>query len=83
MIKPLLDNEAAKKSIPWEPVGQVKPEELPDEAPESHPAPWKVSGGNGHLDIVASNGEYVAHVYIWDEKDWEVLEDKLKKINNF
>ena len=80
--KPLLDNESAKKVIPWEPVGQVDPKDLPDEAPEGYPAPWKTHGrGNGHFDVIAADGTYVAHVYLWDEKDGRIFKEKLRSVN--
>lgn len=79
---PLLDNKDAKKVIPWEPVGQILPAELPDKAPEGYPAPWtREHRGNGHFDVIANDGTYVAHVFIWDRNYGEVFDEKLKKIN--
>ena len=79
MNKPLLDGDV---KVPWEPVGQVAPKDLPDQAPEGYPAPWSIHGrGNGHFDIIASDDTYVAHVYVWDRKEMAVLQQKLAKIN--
>lgn len=78
----LLDDDAAKKVIPWEPVGQCSPSDLPDVAPASHPAPWtEHHRGNGHVDLIAANGEQVAHVYLWDRAEIDLLQAKIKSVN--
>lgn len=65
----------------WDP-DMTSPENLPEKAPESHPAPWKThSRGNGHLDVIASNGAYVANIFCWDKKDWDMLEARLSSVN--
>jgi len=67
---------------PWEPKGQVRPDELPDKAPDKYPSPWReVNRGNGHIDLVDANGVYLAHIYVWDEKEDEILRAKLRSIN--
>lgn len=80
--------EQAKILGEWK--SQISPDELPDTLPfdfpvDVHPLPWKLGQGrgNGHIDIFAANGSYVAHVYCWDNKDWVTLESKLSSINGF
>ena len=68
--------------VPWEPVGQSDAAALPDVAPASHPAPWRIaSRGNGHEDVIASNGALVAAVYCWDEAEWQQLRAQVAKVN--
>ncbi len=73
-------------------LGEIKsavgPDELPDAPPPEYPAgtyplPWKLGQerGNGHVDILAANGAYVAHIYCWDEREYAVLYQKLITIN--
>ncbi len=67
---------------------QISPADLPDALPadfprEKYPLPWRVAGhrGNGHVDVEAANGAYVAHIYCWDDADDECLKRKLASIN--
>ena len=67
---------------------QISPKQLPDRlGPDfpvaEYPVPWEIGAerGNGHLDLVAANGAYVAHIYCWDESDYETLGAKLLTIN--
>jgi hypothetical protein len=77
--KALIDNGPI---VPWEPVGQCSPDELPDTAPEGYPAPWTLHHrGNGHVDVMAGNGEQVAHVYLWNQDDPAILDAKVAAVN--
>jgi hypothetical protein len=80
------DPELAKMLGEWK--SQIGPEELPDRLSEDfprdeYPLPWCVydDRGNGHRDVVAANGAYVAHVYCWSEKEWDLLDTKIAFIN--
>lgn len=65
-------------SVPWEPLGQVSPDKLPEPS-ETYPGPWTTQDrGNGHTDVYDAKGRYFAHVYLWDAADWGVLSAKLK-----
>lgn len=78
------EKPVGERKVPWEPLDQIKPEDLPDfnPDPERFPTPWGLYGrGNGHIDVMADNGTYVAHVYTWDLADSEILKSKLKAVN--
>lgn len=65
--------------VPWEPLNQVRPEELPKEADDRFPDPWRtVSRGNGHIDVYDRSGRAFAHVYTWDMKDNKILEARME-----
>lgn len=73
-----------ERKVPWEPLDQIKPEELPEDTPDPvrFPLPWgSCSRGNGHEDIVAHNGVIVAHVYCWDAKAYKELDSRLRDLN--
>jgi len=64
--------------IPWEPLGQVDPDKLPEPS-ERYPGPWDEScRGNGHVDVIDGWGRWFAHVYCWDGADWLVLGRKIR-----
>jgi hypothetical protein len=57
------------------------PSELPDERPEEHSMPWQIDeAGNGHFYIYDAGGTRIAHVYCWDEKEFNEFEEKIKKL---
>lgn len=63
--------------VPWEPLGQVSPDELPD-ASEKYPGPWTTQHrGNGHFDVMDAEGRNFAHVYCWDSKESDALYEKV------
>jgi hypothetical protein len=60
----------------------MAPKDLPDIAPKEFPSPWEIDGGgNGHYYITDANKKDVAHIYCWDEKYFNELEEKIKTIN--
>ena len=64
--------------VPWEPLGQIDPGKLPAQS-ELYPGPWTSHGrGNGHWDIVDANGRVFAHVYCWDQADYDALDAALR-----
>jgi len=76
--------DESDRVVPWEPMDQITPEQLPDSNPDPKrfPTPWKVrSRGNGHEDIVAADGTYLCHVYCWYDNDFMVVLEKLARIN--
>jgi hypothetical protein len=76
-----------KRTVPWERLNQSKPEDLPDPDDgnpdeDRFPYPWGTKGrGNGHEDIIANNGAYVAHVYCWDQAAYKKLDEYIKRVN--
>lgn len=64
--------------VPWEPLGQIVPADLP--APSDlYPGPWTTQGrGNGHEDVLDGQGRIFAHVYCWDSDDFDALEKAVK-----
>lgn len=78
-----IDDLVNRPSIaPWEPKGQVNPDELPDKAPDTYPPPWTEKyRGNGHHDIYDGNGKYILHMHCWDMKEYRALCAKLRSIN--
>ncbi len=57
------------RAVPWEPLGQISPNELPSPS-ETYPGPWTVQErGNGHVDVIDARGRRFAHVYCWDSKE--------------
>ena len=74
-----IQNLEAQEVIPWEPLGQIAPKDLPGPS-EKYPGPWKTSDrGNGHIDLMDAQNRVFAHVYCWDDSDWGALEAALKE----
>lgn len=66
---------------PW-PYDVIEAQNLPDVAPEEHPAPWRLEESEeNRLYLYDANGTEVAHVSCWDDDDDRTLREKLKKIN--
>ena len=66
---------------PW-PHDVIEPKNLPDTAPEEHPAPWRLEEEpENRINLYDANNVEDAHVSCWDYDDDEVLQEKLRKIN--
>lgn len=64
--------------VQWEPLGQIEPKDLP-EASDVYPGPWTEWGrGNGHIDLYDSLGRNFAHVYCWDEAEYNQLKEAIE-----
>jgi hypothetical protein len=65
--------------VPWEPLGQIDPDALPEPS-DKYPGPWdEYHRGNGHVDILDGQDRIFAHVYCWDGKDWAALSRATRK----
>lgn len=74
------DPVSGSVAVPWEPLGQIAPGELPTPS-EKYPAPWTHQHrGNGHVDVFDSKGRMFAHVFLWDSQDWDVFNKKLATV---
>ena len=64
--------------VSWETLGQIEPGDLP--APSNvYPAPWTAHHrGNGHFDVADASGRVFAHVFVWDSKDGDIFNSKMK-----
>lgn len=64
-------------------LGETKSQESASGLPlpsSEYPGPWTTHGrGNGHIDVFDANGKYIAHVYCWDEKDWDTLDAAVER----
>lgn len=68
--------------VDWEPLDQIRAQDIPAPSPE-YPGPWTIQHrGNGHVDLFDVNGKYFAHVYCWDSNDFYTLEWKISQANS-
>lgn len=68
--------------VPWEALGQIRPEQIPQPS-ETYPGPWtEQHRGNGHIDLYDAMGRNFAHVYCWDQAEWDAVDAAIKASQN-
>lgn len=60
---------------PGEILHPVYPRHLSEVDKTLYPRPWTLwEKGNGHVDVIDAENRIFAHVYCWDDADWEKLD---------
>ena len=61
--------------IPGEVLFPIRPQHLSEVDKTLYPLPWTLwEKGNGHVDVIDAKDRIFAHVYCWDDADWEALD---------
>ncbi len=83
-VKDIFDRPERKR--PGDIKGYLKVQEFPDQIGPSvfpeYPRPWSLRWkGDGHFDVLAANGAYVANVFCWDASEVSEFGAKLRAVN--